>query len=123
VLLRWDGRRWSTMSSTLGEFRERIFAATATSPSDLWLVGEFVPTWDGRGWERVSLPVEGNARLAGLAVATGDLWAVGYRDHPAGPLVLHRDGRFFAVGARLDQPPPSAAGDGSALVGMGGCGR
>ena len=103
VAVHWDGRTWSggnTPRLTDGPFPHDMEAA---GPHSAWIAGEYsddpsrslpmLLRWDGRDWRLVANPVEGrSARLQGLTVADGTLWAVGTERDSKGtrPLFLRR---------------------------------
>ena len=62
---RWTGTQWNQVfSPNPGPMRNQLRGVTATSPSDVWAVGDYSTTkgagpgdsliihWDGRGWSQ-----------------------------------------------------------------------
>ena len=103
IAVHWNGVRWSggkTPKLADGPFPHDI-AALATD--EVWIAGEYAddPTyslpmllrWDGAAWHTMANPLPGrSARLQGLMVADGILWAAGtQRDAKSTkPLFLRR---------------------------------
>jgi hypothetical protein len=93
VIEHWNGRAWKIQASpdpgTYSDFLEAVYA---TSPTDVWAVGDYADSlaadhtliehWNGRTWTHVPSPDPGTpgspADLSGVA-ATGSssAWAVG----------------------------------------------
>jgi hypothetical protein len=103
IAVHWNGVRWSggnTPKLADGPFPHDI-AALATD--NVWIAGEYADDpiytlpmllrWDGAAWHTMTNPLPGrSARLQGLTVAGGELWAAGtQRDAKATrPLFLRR---------------------------------
>ncbi|MEV6040751.1 hypothetical protein AB0L65_57255 [Nonomuraea sp. NPDC052116] len=155
---RWDGRVWRKVR--LPAEAESI---SGTGPSDLWAVGArysgpgitrdegsqpAAMHWDGRSWRLVSTPTyafaapkppEGGAGLYSvLALAAGDVWAVGEHTFNHGevdtepddppPVLLHWDGRQWTrrkaptFGYCCPLPAPDRSGGILLAVGSPGLG-
>jgi len=109
----WDGSAWHIAATPrLGSLRDILFSAAATSPHDVWAVGEqqgrdgrfgaLIEHWDGTSWSVVPSPDPGHAgnQLFGVTAAGPDnVWAVGQRNDPSSdtPLVEHWDGHAWTV--------------------------
>jgi len=98
--LRWDGHRWRvTRRWPAGQY---IADAEVIGPRDVWVfgngrIGESIGTWhfDGRRWTRVETP--GWGLMEASAVASDDVWAVGFGpEHPYGDLLARWDGRTWS---------------------------
>jgi Phosphoesterase family len=110
----WNGSRWSILNIPQpGSIRDMLFAASALSPSDVWVVGDqegrdgkfgtLAEHWNGTAWSVTSTPdpgPAGNHLYAVAAVAPDDVWAVGQRLGAQAPdqgLVEHWNGQSWAV--------------------------
>jgi hypothetical protein len=105
-----------------GPERDLLFAASATSASDAWAVGEqqsthgtfgtLVEHWNGSTWQVVPSPdpgSSGNHLYGVLALNRDDVWAVGQRNDAGSPdrdLVVHWNGTGWSV---LDSPSHGGA--------------
>ncbi len=124
----WGGNSWSVVPTpripTPADARVVLQAISASSPADVWAVGELAATgsvagngrvliehWDGDRWRVVVGPKTGHrGYLTGVtALSATDAWAVGYT--PNFPLFEHWDGqRWLLVGrwpvsVRVGQTP------------------
>jgi hypothetical protein len=123
----WDGSKWSVVDNPQpGSQGDLLFAASATSASDVWAVGDqqdangrftaLVEHFDGSKWSVVSVPnpgTSGNHLYGVTAVAPNDVWVVGQQNGSQAPdpaLIEHWDGRRWSV-----VPSPSQ-GTGSVLL-------
>jgi hypothetical protein len=107
--MHWNGRQWSDVAvpqADGGSFY--LHAITAVSSSDIWAVGDqdfpvrtAAVHWDGTAWTFVDTPKldvgkGGLASFRGIAaLATNDVWAVGFLRKNAGKdqnLIEHWDG-------------------------------
>jgi hypothetical protein len=110
----WNGRRWSIAASPQpGSRRDMLFAASARSPSDVWVVGDqegadgrfetLAEHWDGTRWSVLPTPdpgAAGNHLYAVDAVSPDDVWAAGQQlggHAPDNGLVEHWDGSSWSV--------------------------
>jgi hypothetical protein len=110
----WDGSSWSVTNNPQPSTQRNIlFAASASSTSDVWAVGEqqgddgvfatLAEHWDGHTWAAVTTPnpgSKGNHLYGVVAVSPGDAWAVGQQldgfGHD-GALIEHWDGTAWSV--------------------------
>ena len=104
-----------------------LFGVSAASSRGVWAVGVTLPSggpartlverWQGRAWRTVPSPDRlsgGNFLNAVVALSASDAWAVGLSRSPGGPartLILHWDGRRWAIAAS-----PNAGPGGNFLV-------
>jgi hypothetical protein len=101
---------------------QRVHAATAVSPTDVWAVGEqqdrngtfgtLIEHWNGSAWSVVHSPDPGKTgdTLFGVAAdGPGDVWAVGQRSDETSdaPLAEHWDGHHWAA---VDLPTADVTG-------------
>jgi hypothetical protein len=100
---------------------DELFGVSAASSRDVWAVGvtqppggrarTLVERWRGRAWRTVPSPDRppGSSFLnAVVALSATDAWAVGLSRSPGGPartLVLHWDGRRWAITASPNAGP------------------
>ena len=123
----WNGKSWSIADTPQpGSRRDMFFAASALSPSDVWVVGDqegrdhlfetLAEHWDGTNWEVVPTPdpgSTGNHLYAVDAISSDDVWAAGQQlggHAPDNGLVEHWDGHSWSV------VPFPAAGSASVLL-------
>jgi len=131
---KWSQGRWRiTRVPQPGTQRDLLFAVSATSPTDVWAVGDqegrdgrfetLVEHFDGTKWSVVPSPDPGSTgnHLYGVkAVSPNDVWAVGQQLGASAPdqgLIEHWNGAAWAV---VPTPPQTgnimldavAAGDG-----------
>jgi hypothetical protein len=126
----WDGKQWIIVDSPQpGSQGDLLFAASATSPSDVWAVGDqqgadgrftnLVEHFDGHRWSTVDVPnpgSTGNHFYGVTAVAPDDVWAVGQQNGDVAPdqaLIEHFDGRRWSV-----VPSPRQGGASVLLAGV-----
>jgi hypothetical protein len=110
----WNGKKWSIAENPQpGSVRDMFFAASAVSPSDVWVVGDqegsnglfetLAEHWNGTKWTVVSTPdpgSSGNHLYAVDAVSPDDVWAAGQRlggQAPDNGLVEHWNGHSWSV--------------------------
>lgn len=119
--LHWDGSVWSVVPSpNVGpEVDNTLAGVAAVASNDVWAVGTQQPGsltnphtlilhWNGSAWSIVPSPNDGgdsvdNHLLAATAVASNDVWAVGFSGF--GTLSEHWNGTSWSVVAT-----PSVAG-------------
>ena len=124
---RWNGSTWTrlnTLDRETAPAHDFIYGATASGPSDVWIVGHsdtavanqtsrnLVEHWNGAVWSiDNSVPDPGLRRglLAASADSAADVWAVGYVTTGDGPdynaQVLHRaNGTWAQVPFTLTVP-------------------
>ncbi len=115
LIERWDGERWTAVSSPNGgQVTNLLRAVDARTPADAWAVGEtssggetqpLIVHWDGVAWTLSAVPsVTGGGSLFGVAaIRPDDVWAVGSTgDATAGlehALALHWDGLAWTAAA------------------------
>src|SRR5262249_41734544 len=133
----WDGTKWSILNVPQpGSMRDMFFAASALSPSDVWLVGDqegsnghfetLAEHWNGSTWSVLPTPDPGSTHNHPYRVAAGAPgggWAVGQEVGAKAPgqgLVEPWNGQKGAV---VPSPGASAAsvmpGAGAASHGQG----
>jgi hypothetical protein len=110
----WNGHRWSIADTPQpGSRRDMLFAASALSPSDVWVVGDqegaggrfgtLAEHWDGTRWSVLPTPdpgTAGNHLYAVDAVSPDDVWAAGQQLGARAPdngLVEHWNGSTWSV--------------------------
>jgi hypothetical protein len=110
----WNGSSWHAVAVPQpGSQRDIFFSVSATSPSDVWAVGDqqggdgvfetLTEHWDGSHWSVVPSPDPGAAgnHLYGVsALGPDDAWAVGQQlgaSGPDTPLIEHWDGTAWSV--------------------------
>jgi hypothetical protein len=126
AVVRWNGRRWRTMSGPrLGGAREGgyLLAARAFSASNAWAVGNYATTataqsliehWNGHRWTRVPHPNPSSGQnfgfLDGIAgTSPSDLWAAGCAqvNEIDQTLIEHWDGSAWTIVPSPDPAGPS----------------
>jgi len=106
---------------------DELFGVSAAASGDAWAVGVALPPgrpartlverWQGRAWRAFpspNRPSGGSFLNAVVALSASDAWAVGLSRSPGGPartLILHWDGRRWAITAS-----PNAGPGGNSLV-------
>jgi hypothetical protein len=118
----WDGTAW-TRPADQPPFPEpngdtfaqnTVSAISATSASNVWIVGTYLQTvygniwdpysvhWDGTAWNLVTMPhVHGAVFTSADAISPASVWAVG--NSPSGPLIAHWNGTTWTI-----TPSPAA---------------
>src|SRR5262249_55107849 len=110
------GLAWRVVASpNFGTVFNTLYGVAATSPSDVWAVGDYftdgyiwpqtlIEHWDGSAWTILTSPnpgSAGNTLNAVAALAPNDAWAVGYSLNPRGTigstLIEHWDGTSWSV--------------------------
>jgi len=100
---------------------DELLGVSAAPSGDVWAVGVALPPgrpartlverWQRRAWRTVpspDRPSEGSFLNAVVALSASDAWAVGLSRSPGGPartLVLHWDGRRWAISASPNAGP------------------
>jgi hypothetical protein len=116
LIMHYDGSQWSEYalpSPIVG----RLNGISRVSASDIWAVGwtngdpdpdtsTLTMHWDGSTWSRVASPtVEGISELNDVtAIATDNVWAVGFVNGTHGTLVEHWNGSAWSI---VPSPPQS----------------
>jgi hypothetical protein len=110
LIYRWDGARWKSVSTPAID-DSYLKDIVAISSADVWAVGyqegdcyqvfTVAEHWNGASWVKVTSPNPSNDPCFGAnyltgiaAVASNDVWAVGYQEtNPGyGELIIHWDG-------------------------------
>jgi hypothetical protein len=87
TILRWDGSRWSKQTSGTDAMLYGIWAASAT---DVYAVGDGVLLhFDGKAWQKATLPRAEMALRAVSGRSATDVWVVGYGT------AMHWDGKAW----------------------------
>jgi hypothetical protein len=120
----WDGHSWTVVPSPQPGQDSFLESVRPVSAGDVWSVGfwekpvsgstvgrTLTEHWDGTSWRQVPSPTPGTAgALEGLAVAGGNIWAVGSfevnNEDSANALILRWDGSKWA---RVTVPSPAGA--------------
>jgi Phosphoesterase family len=119
----WNGKTWRIADNPQpGSVRDMFFAASALSPSDVWVVGDqegadglfetLAEHWNGNNWTVVPTPdpgSSGNHLYAIDTVSPDDVWAAGQQlggQAPDNGLVEHWDGHSWSV---VSLPPSVSA--------------
>lgn len=118
----WNGTAW-TRPADQPPFPEpngdtfaqnTVSAISATSASNVWIVGTYLQTvygniwdpysvhWDGTAWNLVTMPqVNGAVFTSADAISPANVWAAG--NSPSGPLIAHWNGTAWTI-----TPSPAA---------------
>ena len=129
---RWNGSEWDVvLSPNAGSVANRFEAVDALSPDAAWAVGRssngvgdfpVAAQWDGAAWSLLPPPPDlADGALTGVAaMATDDVWAVGYTGDPGAG--LERAVALRWDGAEWVQAPvkPAIGGGRSALLAIAG---
>jgi hypothetical protein len=130
----WDGSAWTSAALPDGADVANLIAVTATSPDDVWAVGNSSEDqavalhYDGSSWKQVTdLPISGlYAELRGIAAnGPDDVWAVGRvltsESDTGHALVMHWDGSSWKQVKAPSQAGPlsSVAVTPSGIVAVG----
>jgi hypothetical protein len=108
LILHWNGKAWSNVTSARPGSQGTLYGVSATSATDAWAAGDYVSPpalsltlhWDGTAWSQAASPNPGRSYdiLTGVSADSAtDAWAVGYYSQPNGyvphdTLTLHWDG-------------------------------
>lgn len=120
---RWNGLRWSIVSSpNAGKGEEnQLYGVAALSNSNVWAVGghgsdALIEHWNGSGWRisRGASVFSGTSLQAVAGSASNDVWAVGYEGWRQYPLIEHWNGSAWT---KVAQPVPPYTG-GAQLFGV-----
>jgi len=113
---RWNGKRWSVVSSPSTGSSVALSSVAAVSSSDVWAVGEtgdqtLTEHWNGTQWTIVASSGSGVASLLlGVAViSSSDVWAVGRSlnsDYVSNTLTEHWNGMQWSV---VSSPSPGTS--------------
>jgi hypothetical protein len=108
----WNGSSWSIVPSPYfhRSIQNTLSDVAAISSNDVWAVGtyyagtrrQYQPLsehWDGTAWSIVpaAYPGVGFSFSSLTAIATNDVWAVGYSSSGGGPFAEHWDGSSWSV--------------------------
>jgi hypothetical protein len=114
LIAHWNGSTWTqAWSPNPGPTENHLFGVSATSPTDIWAVGEYVPTrgtggerqltliahFVRGGWTQVQAPPAGYP-VSVSADSSSDAWAVG-----DGNLFLHWNGVRWSKSKRPGHLP------------------
>ncbi len=113
VTLHWDGLNWNSVATPDFMSDTGLSGVAAISPKDVWAVGysnnhPLILHWDGIGWAIMPAITtgqqgpsvwQGGALLGVSALATDNVWAVGWRhdDGITQPLAVHWDGMSWSA--------------------------
>lgn len=119
LLLRWNGRAWSSQNSGPQVGAPAFLAGCSASPREAWVVGEqgSVLRWDGGAWRAVASGTRADLRAV-LCPAPGEIWAVG----SDGAIIHHVDGQTKTLASHVSHMLNAVhgAGDDIWAVGYGG---
>jgi hypothetical protein len=120
----WDGTAWRITTTPPAGSAAYLVSVAPIAPDDVWTVGTWTDAmgrvltlaehWDGSAWSIVPTPSPGSiaSYLAAVtAVATDDVWSVGYQVTDAGvyqTLALHWNGSRWRV---VPTPDPGSGDD------------
>jgi hypothetical protein len=111
LVMLWNGRRWSLVSTPGVDQGAVLNDISAVGPTDIWAVGTdstgetFTMHWDGAAWSEIPSPspVSDFSTLTSVApVSAMDVWAVGYFTRPDGGTqtwIQHWDGSVWTEAA------------------------
>lgn len=130
ITLHWNGTEWQHIPSPDPHSINQLTGVSAIATNDVWAVGEFYHVsansqnpraihWDGTAWTPVTVPSPGGEQSNSIfnavsAVASNDVWAVGYGSQygqPEAGLTEHWDGTSWSI-----IPNPSASGSNLSAV-------
>jgi hypothetical protein len=114
LTMHWDGSTWKVVPTERARYGATFHGLTAAGPDDVWAVGyqgtpqfgnykPIIQHWDGTRWSIVPAahpPTgEDNQFYEVDAVASDDVWAVGFYSSPelAQPLIEHWDGTRWSL--------------------------
>ena len=90
IIMRWNGKAWTTVPTPAGAGRGELFGTAVTSARNAWAAGysgsllgarrSLLLHWNGTAWSRVVPPgAEGGVSLVGVAATSArHAWTVGY---------------------------------------------
>lgn len=119
VVMHYDGAQWTEVTVPNLPQDSRLTSVSALTTNDVWAVGEasttgsyyyetFTLHWDGSTWTRIPSPIIGyGSRLESVhAIATNDVWAIGYTGSSGNEntLAVHWNGTAWSV---VSTPNPS----------------
>ncbi len=126
----YDGAKWTQSASSSPGYTNALNGVAALSASDVWAVGSegngstqapLVEHFDGSTWSAMSLPVSltslDGAFRSVVALATNNVWAVGYDIDPSSGAYTHTLVAHWN-GATWSQVPSPNPGTDSALFGI-----
>jgi glucose/arabinose dehydrogenase len=105
--LHWDGTQWNSIPMPTSTWASIVpYAIDAIAPNDIWAVGQYgfddgtscieplVLHWDGAQWSMGQDSTHCGKLYGIIALATDDVWAVGYKNnsYEPRPLIQHWDG-------------------------------
>lgn len=111
LMMHWDGTSWSRQDVPSTGKYPTLLALAPISADDVWAVGSspLIEHWDGQTWTRGPEFADTGYRLAGItALATNDVWAVGWIGSGYHVLTLHWDGSNWTRVAAPNGPQDSA---------------
>src|SRR6266700_3275023 len=112
----WDGTAWARPAAQppfpepngVTFAQNTVSAISATSASNVWIVGTYLQTvygniwdpysvhWDGTAWNLVTMPqVTGAVFTSADAISPANVWAAG--NSPSGPLIGHWNGTTWTT--------------------------
>jgi hypothetical protein len=106
LTMHWDGVAWSVVQSpNTFDYSNRLLAVAASSPNEVWAVGErsFIPGyggsalilyWNGINWNPVGAPAGTPSLTDVAAISATDAWAVGGTQTTA---TIHWNGAQWAT--------------------------
>ena len=107
LIMRWNGKHWSKVSSPSPSKRANLYGVSASSPTNAWAVGGYCVThcspsqppvdhslimhWNGKTWSRVPSPSVSGADLHSVDILSRtNAWAAGFGTFAN--LMLHWNG-------------------------------
>ena len=133
---RWDGMAWTDVPLPTVGPGWSLAGIHGVSSDDLWAVGRGQPGeavalhWDGHDWQHMPIPASGSATVTlrdVAALASGDVWAAGYRRPSGGgaqtrqSFAAHWDGSAWSAGDLPTGPGQISqlVKDGTSIWGIG----
>lgn len=105
LVLGWDGSAWRVVPAPEPGQSSVLWGVDALSRTEAWAVGHHDETdhggtqalalrWTGRRWRVAPTPQQGffDSTRSVDAIASDDVWAVGYDSSPLRPIAMHFDG-------------------------------
>jgi len=99
----WNGRRWQAWSLPAG-ISDFIGAAAASSPSDVWAVGDgYALHWNGARWTVAKTWARAGETTSVVVISPGDVWVFGSSSFSgqAGLGTWHYDGHAWIKAAGI----------------------